>query len=234
MSSDYKIMRYPKFDTSGTSITGSPIFASSTPITGSPLLTSSVGFIPWQPSSWPEAPTVFDKDIHNILEIIFKKTVTGEIDNVISDAIEVNRSIEHRGHVIAIAQLCAIDTLASYAFFDETAKECTECGIKDSKIKKYTKFILEYFPGEYKKHAQEINKLYRNTMIHSWNLFEVGISPDQEMIRNEGGTLYFGLINFQESLKASLDKFLEKLERDPKLQRNVIGRYRELKGSAKS
>lgn len=226
-------MKYPKFDTSSTPITGSPLFASSTPITGSSLFTSSFDFIPWQPSSWPQAPIVFNRDTHNILEKIFKETVTGEIDNVISDAVKVNKSLEHRGHVVAIAQLCAVDTLASYAFFDETAKKCTGCGRSDSKINKYTNFISEYFPEEYREHATEIYKLYRNTMIHSWNLFEVGISPDEAIIRNDGGTLHFGLLNFQESLKASLNKFLERLETDVRLQKNVIGRYTKLRESAR-
>jgi len=213
-------MKYKIIDTYGTQLSGSPA-------------NSKKEFTPWQPSSWPEAPEEFKSSFHEVIEKIFRVTIIDEIDNVISDAKKVNGSLEHRGHVIAIAQLCAIDVLSSYAFFNELAVKCQVCGISDSKINKYKKFIADFFPDEYKQYTEELYKLYRNTMIHSWNLFDVGIRPDNSRIEMKNGTICFGLDNFQNALKYSLDKFLERLSVEIQLQKNTIGRYKKLKKSAR-
>lgn len=213
-------MRYRTFDTSATQLSGSPAYLRNV-------------FTPWQPSTWPEAPAVFDEDFYNIIEKIFKVTIIDEIDNVINDAKIVSGSLEHRGHVVAIVQFCAIDTLSSYAYFDESAEKCRLCNRSDSKVNKFKKFVTEFFPDEYKRCSEELYKSYRNAMVHSWNLFEVGISPNEEELKNENGDLSFGLNNFQSALKTSLENFLERLKTDGQLQKNTIGRYKELKKSAR-
>lgn len=205
-------------------------FASATGVPLSP----QPDFIPWQPSTWPDTPMEFDDDFFKVILEIFRETIIQEIENVIKDSSKCNGSIEHRGHVIAIAQLCAIDALSSYAFFEESSAKCANCGRTDSKVNKYKQFIEQFFPENYKEFSREIYKLYRNSMIHSWNLFEVSILPDgSEIFKQENGSLCFGLINFQNALNLSLNNFLEKLKTDKKLQENTIGRYDELKKSAK-
>lgn len=190
-------------------------------------------FISWQPSTWPEAPVNFDDNFYRVIKKIFESTIIDEIDNVISDAKIVNGSIEHRGHVVVTAQLCAIDALASYAFFDESSEECAVCKRIDSKIRKYNKFIEEFFPDEYKQYNKELYTLYRNAVVHSWNLFEASIMPDSSAVTIKNGILCFGLLNFQDALTSSLAQFLEKLKTDTKLQNNTLERYRKLKGTAR-
>jgi hypothetical protein len=192
----------------------------------------NLDFVPWQPSTWPDF-TFYNDDFLEVIKRIFNETIIAEIDNVIEDAINSIGSIEHRGHVIAIAQLCAIDTLSSYAFFDKNAQRCNMCGMTDSKIRKYTKFIEEYFPDDYKKFGKEIYKLYRNSMVHSWNLFEVAILPDETEPHKNGSNLIYGLLNFQKALKFATDNFLKKLSKDTTLQDNVLMRYSELQKTAK-
>ena len=193
--------------------------------------TNNLDFIQWQPSTW--------SDFHNfneastIIRRIFQETIIEEIDNVIKDATHNNGSIEHRGHIIAIAQLCATDTLSSYSYFDDEAKVCENCGRSDSKIKKYSKFIKDFFPDEYKEFSNDLYKLYRNSMVHSWNLFEVGILLDNTAPIKNNGNLIFGLLNFQSALKKSVKNFFDKLKTDSNLQKNTLGRYKELQKTAK-
>lgn len=196
------------------------------------LVSSENMFTPWLPSTWPEAPSKFDQSLHKVIERIFRETIIDEIDNVINDAIVGNGSLIHRGHVVAIAQLCAIDALSSYAFFDELAKICQTCGRSDSKINKYKKFILEFFPNDYKIFASNIYKLYRNSMVHGWNLFKVSITADDSNVRMENEIISFGLLNFQTAIKSSLNNFLEHLMTDDQLQKNTIERYKKLKKQA--
>ncbi len=197
---------------------------------GVPLLTHSEGFVPWQPITWPPVPDTFSDDFLCAIERIFRETIINEIDNVISDS---NGQLKHRGHVIAISQLCAIDALSSYAFYGVPKYKCTECKRGDSIRERYKKFITEFFPEDYKRYDTELYCLYRNAMVHSWNLFEVTIFPGNERVETKKASLSFGLINFQSALKLSLDDFLKRLKIDSELQMSVISRYAELKNSAK-
>lgn len=209
-----KTMNYNSCDTSGSSISGH--------------CSSESPFVPWQPSTWPDFSN-YDEEFHEIISRIFKETIIDEISNVIKDAQKNNGSLEHRGHVIAIAQLCAIDTLSSYAFFDAEKEVCKICGMSDSKIKKYETFIKEFFSESYRRFAHEMYKSHRNEMIHGWNLLEVGISPGEEPIEKKGETLYFGILNFQKNLEIAVDGFLKKLKTSSQLQQNVLNRYKEQK-----
>jgi hypothetical protein len=189
------------------------------------------GFTPWQPSTWPEF-SVVDSNFIETVRHIFTQTITEEIDNVIRDAIENNGSLEHRGHVIAIAQLCAIDTISSYALFNAEDALCRQCHRRDSKVNKYNKYIQSFFPKEYQQFSKDIYKLFRNTMIHSWNLFEVGIRPDNSVPVKNDNCLVFGLLNFQAALKRSVEVFLEELKTNQELQKNTLDRYIQLQKTA--
>lgn len=202
------------------------------PLSGTPMAYVS-DFMPWQPSTWPKAPDEFNDDFHETISEIFRITIIGEIANVIEDAEKASGSLEHRGHVIAIAQLCAIDVISSYAFFDLSSAECSKCHRKDSKINKYIQYIEIFFPKNYQQFSRDIYQLYRNSMIHSWGLFEVGILPDESPVIMNDEILSYGLLSFQEDLKKSIESFLIKLSSDTNYQKNVLARYNQLLKEAK-
>lgn len=190
-------------------------------------------FISYQPNSWPEINndiSLFWKD----LEKIFNETILSEIENVISDAKTVNDGLEHRGHVVALALFCAIDTLSSYAYQDEKVVVCPECKRKDSIGPRYQKYIEEFFPNSYKPYASNLYKFYRNNLVHSWNLFEASILPGNESITKiQDNVLSFGLLNFFDALKESVKNFGDKFKTEEKLQKDSKNRYQQLHLSAK-
>jgi hypothetical protein len=183
-------------------------------------------FYPWQPTSWPKPPEAFNEDFYNTVRIIFSETIIQEISNVIDD---IRRSspvgLVHRGHVIAIVLLCAIDTLASYAYSNISGRGATG--------KRYKEFIKTHFPSDYQPFAEDVYNLYRNSLIHSWNLFEATMYPDDRDISESNGTISFGLLNLFNALQYALHDFMSKLETDPSLQSNVLRRYKKLKSTAK-
>jgi len=151
------------------------------------------------------------------LKRIFEESILGEINNVLTDVQKSNGGLGNRGHVLAISMMCALDAIASYGH----------------RKHHFADFISGHFPGDYAKYAGPLYKLYRNSLIHSWNLFEATIYPDDSPVREEGGTLAFGLLNFFEALKAGVEDFLETLAIDRALQKNTLARYDELKTTAK-
>lgn len=185
-------------------------------------------FYAWQPSTWPAPPELYNADFRNVLSKIFHDSLLIEIKNVISDA----PSLEHRGHVVALSIMCAIDTLASYAF-KSTNEACSSCGRGDRVGPNYKEYIETFFPSDYQPYANEIYKLYRNSLTHSWNLFQAGMLPGNESIRKINGAIIFGLRHLFDALEKSVDVFLEKLTNDSRLQEAALKRYRELKNSAR-
>ena len=186
------------------------------PITGS-LITPAQAFVAWQPSTWPATPAAVNEDFINTLKRIFEESILGEISNVLTDAQKANGGLDNRGHVLAISMMCALDAIASYGH----------------RRHHFADFISAHFPGEYSKHAGAFYKLYRNSLVHSWNLFGASIYPDGSTVREEGGTLAFGLLNFFDALKAGVEEFLETLATDATLQKNTLARYEELRVSAR-
>ena len=176
-------------------------------------------FTPWQPSTWPEAPSSFEPSFSQTLERIIKETMLDKIGNVISDAQIVNGDLTHRGHVVVLAILCAIDSIASYAFNGGVGT-------------RYKNFISTYFPSDYQPFSNDIYLSYRNSSVHSWNLFQVAIYPGNETITINNGSLSFGLINFYNALIVAVDNFLSDLPNSPTLQIKSLRRYSELRRTA--
>ncbi len=176
-------------------------------------------FTPWQPSTWPEPPDFYTLEFLQTLEKIIKETILDEIDNVISDAYKVNGGLAHRGHVVVLALLCAVDSIAAYSFIGGVGE-------------RYKNFISIYFPSDYQPFATEIYNLYRNSSVHSWNLFQVAIWPGNEPITTSGGSLSFGIVNFYNALVKAVDNFLSDLPSNTTLQINSLKRYSELKHTA--
>jgi hypothetical protein len=144
----------------------------------------------------------------------------GEINNVIADADARNGSLEHRGHLVAIALLCALDAISSYGYGARSGKQIPA-------------FIRAHFPADYHPHADALLRLYRHAMIHSWNLFEVSITPKDEAISETGGVISFGLLNLFAALLQATEDFLEKLHTETALRENASARYITLKNSAR-
>ncbi len=191
----------------------------SPPASGFGSLTDLVGFVPWQPSAWPEAPAD-QHEFTNVLKRIFEVSMLMEINNVIEDAKARNDSLEHRGHVLAISMLCALDAISSYGYG-------ALCG------KQIPPFVRAHFREEYKPFALGILRFYRHALVHSWNLFQVAITPGNEGITADKGVISFGLLNFFSALQEATEDFLTRLSGTKELQRKARNRYSKLRRTAK-
>jgi hypothetical protein len=175
-------------------------------------------FRAWQPSTWPNAPARWDNRLSGTIRRIFEESIFLEIDNVISDA---GGDLEHRGHVVGIALLCALDAVSSYGYGRRNGRQIVD-------------FVPQHFPVEFHPFAGDLVTLYRNAMIHSWNLFKAYISPGNEPITRASGTFGFGLLTFRNALYAGMNDYLTKLDVNTTLQQKTLRRYRELKASARA
>jgi hypothetical protein len=137
-------------------------------------------FIPWQPGTWPPAPPQFDQAFHDTLKSIFQETMLDELSNVVQDILTANSAsifpLEHRGHVVAVAYMCALDAISSYGY----------------KNRNVQKFVRQHFPNDYKRFASRIYPDYRLNLVHAWNLFgEAALLPGNQPIQEQNGAVYF-------------------------------------------
>ena len=116
--------------------------------------------------------------------------------------------------------LCAIDAISSYGYGARSGGQIPD-------------FVRAHFPKSYHAHARALLLLYRHSMIHSWNLFEASLRPDNAQITNTNGVVCFGLLDLRDAISKAVDHFLKELEINPKLQQMTLKRYRKLKASAK-
>jgi hypothetical protein len=186
------------------------------PITGA-LIGAANSFVPWQPSTWPPAPAQFDQQFHATLSTIFRRTILDELRNVVEDILVANgkspMSMVHRGHVVAVAYMCALDAISSY-------------GYKNRNVRK---FVREHFPPEYRPFAGRIYPGYRHSLVHAWNLFgNAALLPGSEPIHEENGMIVFGILHFVHAFDVAVEDFLAKLETDTRLQARVLNRYGEV------
>jgi hypothetical protein len=76
----------------------------------------------------------------DVLRKIFEESILNEIGNVITD---VGGDLRHRGHVVAIAILCALDAISSYGYGAKSGKQIPD-------------FIRAHFPAEFHPHTRSI------------------------------------------------------------------------------
>jgi hypothetical protein len=188
------------------------------------IVSAKTTIFAWLPSTWPPAPHAVDKRFVITLKSIFDDSMLLEINNVIEDAQARNGGLQHRGHVVAIALMCALDAISAYGYRGVGAWK------KGAHIEA---FIGNHFSPEYHPYASEICRLYRNALIHGWNLFEATLHSGNERINRTNGILSFGLLEFFVSLQAATDDFLANLLGNPSLEKNTLARYRRLRASAK-
>jgi len=194
------------------------ISTASPPVTGAIVAsTGSLLFAAWQPSTWPAASASAPGEFIEVLKRIFEESILGEVRNVIDDITRSNGTLAFRGHVVAIAMMCALDAISSYGY----------------RNKRNGKFIAAHFPKEYRPYADQIYEVFRLSLVHSWNLFEASLYADNSTIRMERGTLAFGLLNFFDALVAGTEDFLNCLPASGDLLANSMNRYEELRATAK-
>lgn len=187
---------------------------------------STSQFTPSQPSTWPAPPATFDNDFLRIFSTIVDETITKEFENVLSDIRNCSREgLKHRGHVIAVALLCAIDAVATYGYDDAS--------IKNGRVKmRYTNFITNHFPADYRQYAEKIYLQYRNASAHGWHFLEVSITPDNTPLQDSNGHLSVGLLNLFQALKTGINDFVSTLNQNPNLQSKTIIRYTQQRDRA--
>lgn len=199
---------------------------SSTQLSGTHVNTQN-HFVPWQPSTWPEVDENFLENIEKILnDIVF------EIKNVVSDAEEQNGGLSRRGHVVALALFCSVDTLSSYAFRERGGGVCKECGKGEKIGPRYQEYIKKFFPDDYKPHAEVLYKNYRTNFVHSWNLFSGSITPGDEKIKVDGDKIQVGLLDFLQAVKFSVEKLIQEMQQNEEIYDNCVARYNFLRESA--
>jgi len=190
------------------------------PITGA-IVGSQPGnpstFYAWEPSTWPQPPTIVDGAFIENLRAIFNESMLGEIDNVIGDALKSNGDLQHRGHVVAISLLCALDAVSFYGYGADKIQD----------------FVKAHFPAEYRPHAERLLILYRHIMVHRWNLFRAALAPGNDPPTTDAnGVLCLGLIHLRDALRVAVEDFLQRLGSDATLQANTLRAYSRLRGSA--
>ena len=67
---------------------------------------------------WSPPPKTVDEKFIGTLKRIFKECILAEVRNVIKDVQKSRKDLQHRGHVIAIGLLCALDAIALMAIGD--------------------------------------------------------------------------------------------------------------------
>jgi len=127
----YKLNLSPKLDVSAPPITGAQVATPASP-----------QFIARQPSTWPATPAQVDERFIYALKRIVEESILGEIGNVIADVQKCNGDLQHRGHVVAISLMCALDAISTYGY---RGKRGTH--IRD--------FIADHFPVDYQPHAAD-------------------------------------------------------------------------------
>ena len=85
-------------------------------------------------------PAAVNEKFIYALKNIFEESILGEIANVIDDVQHRHPDLRHRGHVIAIALMCALDAIASYGYRGHYVSG----------------FIKLHFPPDYHQHADQI------------------------------------------------------------------------------
>jgi hypothetical protein len=178
------------------------------------------GVVPHHPSSWPDSIKC-DQEFMAALRRIFYESILGEIDNVIQDAKQCNGSLDHRGYVISIALMCALDSISSYGYGDRRGAQIPP-------------FIQAHFPEEFRSLATTIRHHYRDVGVHSWHLFAVGITADDgKPITFFKGVPCINILHLNDALRAAVEDYFEKLKTDETLRSNTLKRYRALRKKAK-
>ena len=124
----------------------------------------------------------------------------------------------HRGHVVAVACMCALDAVSLYGYKKQECQEIHQA----------------HFSGRVQALRQPNLPDYRHNLVHAWNLFgNAALLPGNEPISEQAGQLSFGILNFVDSFEHAVNDFLVQLESDRALQERALYRYRELTGEIK-
>lgn len=136
-----------------------------------------------------------------------------EIDNVVADA---NADMTHRGHVVALAILCATEAVSQFGY------------------EHVAEFIDAHFPEPYRPYSDRLFVEFRNEgLAHGWNLFESTLLPGFEPVQQTEGFLQVGILNLLSALKEAQGRFLAALVTSDTLRWRASERYRRLRNRAR-
>ncbi len=138
-----------------------------------------------------------------------------------------------RGHVIALAIFCAIDAISSYFLSNKETEKCCECGRGDNVGPRYKEYIKRFFPEPYNNFAEKLYILYRCTLTHNWNLFEIAITPSYNQDINAKDIHILGLKEFFKALSRSVCSAFDEFDRDENIKSSYLHRYKNLRKIAK-
>ena len=170
-----------------------PSATSSISASGAYVVPEQLGTFAWLPSTWPSPPSVPDEAFIESLAAIFQTGMLDEIENVIEDAFARNGSLEHRGHVIGISMMCALDSLSRFA------------SVQEGQRARVIAFVQNFFPCEFSTFADTIYTGFRNGLVHEWFMTEVAFLPNDEPITVEANeTVSMGLLTFKRGLERSV------------------------------
>lgn len=199
-----------------------PSQTSAISVSGANAVNDADTFQPRLPSTWPVSAESPDASVVEVWKELFQQGILAEIDNVIGDAMTVNRSLSGRGHVVALAMMCALDSLSQFAYQ----------GVQQHV--RIAGFIERFFPPEFHPLRADINDHYRNCLIHEWFMTAVAFEPLNEPLRREGnGTISMGLLTFRKALHVAVDRFIEELRGDQEARQTAARRYRSIHGRAR-
>jgi hypothetical protein len=200
-----------------------PSTTSSISASGAYVVPDQLGTFAWLPSTWPSPPSVPDEAFIELLAAIFQTGMLDEIGNVIEDAFVRNGNLEHRGHVIAISMMCALDSLSRFASVEEGQRA------------RVTSFVRNFFPFEFSSFADNINTGSRNGLVHEWFMTEVAFLPDDEPITVEANvTVSMGLLTFKNGLERSVVSFVGSLRTSDDFRQFALDRYTKLQSTART
>ena len=117
--------------------------------------------------------------------------------------------------------MCALDAVSSYGYGARSGGQIPG-------------FVRAHFPKDYRPYAEELLKLYRHALVHSWHLFQVAVKPGDDPITVDANdVLCFGLIHLRDAISEGITDFFKKLEVDGTLQDKTMERYESLRATAR-
>lgn len=174
-------------------------------------------FVPRLPSTWPSVGERPDARFVDVLQRLFIDGMLAELENVCSDVLSVNDSLQGRGHVIGITLMVILDSVSCFAYPDQRQHQ------------RILKYVEGYMPSEYHPVATDINSWYRNGLVHEWFMRKVALLPGNEpLIVESSGSPVVGLLTFKAALSASIECFLQALRNDSEKRAIAATRYRAL------
>jgi len=113
-----------------------------------------------------------------------------------------------------VCSVTAIDALAAYRYTNENVGE------------RFSNFVTEYFPSEYKPHAANLYK-FRCRLLHNFSPAHFSLvhaMPEKHLLLSPINDTVLDDGSFFDHLRFAADRYFEELLRSPSLQHDVLAR----------